>query len=260
MTGDLKGVLVAMKNIAMMETKKVARFIENEHRSIEVLNQVAADFFSFHPPLQTTDTQTVFLALGSERGFCGDFNESVISSLLTQMKLSGVRDPIVLTVGNRLATKARSLLPCIEQIEGASFAEEVDIVMRSLMRKLEQIPNLNLTVIYHDGTDNKVHVLEPLSWLQSNGTKYSNPPKLNVDPNQFLTRFLQNYILAVLQYVFYGSLLCENIFRLRHLEDAVRRMEQRQCELKRKTNAVRQEEITEELEIIMLTRNRSATT
>ena len=52
--------------------------------------------------------------------------------------------------------------------------------------------------------------------------------------------------------VFYSSLMAENRRRLQHMEGAMQRMEERAGDLQRKYNLLRQEEITEEIEVIML--------
>ena len=47
-------------------------------------------------------------------------------------------------------------------------------------------------------------------------------------------------------------LMAENRRRMQHLEGAIRRLEERTSELALKRNALRQEEITEEIEVILL--------
>jgi F-type H+-transporting ATPase subunit gamma len=50
----------------------------------------------------------------------------------------------------------------------------------------------------------------------------------------------------------YGSLLAENQRRMQHMDSATRRLERTSEELVLRRNVLRQEEITEEIEIIML--------
>ena len=52
--------------------------------------------------------------------------------------------------------------------------------------------------------------------------------------------------------VFYSSLMAENRRRLQHIESAMQRIEEKSNEMQRKYNMLRQEEITEEIEVIML--------
>ena len=46
--------------------------------------------------------------------------------------------------------------------------------------------------------------------------------------------------------------MAENRRRLQHMEGAMQRMDENASELRRKVNLLRQEEITEEIEVIML--------
>ena len=52
--------------------------------------------------------------------------------------------------------------------------------------------------------------------------------------------------------MFYASLAAENHRRVEHMEGAVTRLDERVLALKRRANALRQEEITEEIEVILL--------
>jgi hypothetical protein len=78
---DIKGILNALKNLALMEVHKLDRFLSAQQRVVAGIEEVATDIFSFYPTLlpPTADAHPVFLLIGSERGFCGDFNESLLA-------------------------------------------------------------------------------------------------------------------------------------------------------------------------------------
>jgi len=50
----------------------------------------------------------------------------------------------------------------------------------------------------------------------------------------------------------YNSLMVENLHRMAHLEGAVKHLDDKSAELARQCNALRQEEIIEEIEVILL--------
>ena len=50
----------------------------------------------------------------------------------------------------------------------------------------------------------------------------------------------------------YVSLMAENIQRVRHLESAVQHLDDKSANLLHQSNALRQEEIIEEIEVILL--------
>ena len=61
-----------------------------------------------------------------------------------------------------------------------------------------------------------------------------------------------HYLFAVLHEIFYISLMAENQRRLQHLEGAVKHLDDETVNLRRKSQIYRQEEITEEIEVILL--------
>ncbi|MBX3318973.1 MAG: F0F1 ATP synthase subunit gamma, partial [Nitrospira sp.] len=60
------------------------------------------------------------------------------------------------------------------------------------------------------------------------------------------------YLFSILHEIFYSALMAESRARLAHLEAALRRLEGNRAEMLRKRNLLRQEEITEEIEVLML--------
>lgn len=76
-------------------------------------------------------------------------------------------------------------------------------------------------------------------------------PDLNLLPAEFLTGLTSHYLYAVLNEVLYSSLMAENRQRLAHMDRALDRLEKGTARLRLAYNARRQEEITEEIEIIL---------
>jgi F-type H+-transporting ATPase subunit gamma len=62
----------------------------------------------------------------------------------------------------------------------------------------------------------------------------------------------EQYLYAVLCQIFYGSLMAENERRMRHMENALTRIDEQSEQLRRRSNGLRQEEITEEIEVITM--------
>jgi F-type H+-transporting ATPase subunit gamma len=67
-----------------------------------------------------------------------------------------------------------------------------------------------------------------------------------------LTGLTEQYLFAALHELLYSSLMAENQRRMQHMDAAVRRLERTSADLLRRRNILRQEEITEEIEVIML--------
>ncbi|HEU5409085.1 MAG TPA: hypothetical protein VFU48_15045, partial [Nitrospira sp.] len=69
---DINGILRAMKNLALMEEQKLTRFLATQRRVVDSIEAAAQDFFAFYPEAarQLGKGTSVWLVIGSERGFC----------------------------------------------------------------------------------------------------------------------------------------------------------------------------------------------
>ena len=253
---EIRSILNSLKNLAFMENQKLLRFQTQQNKVVEAIEMAALDFLSFHPYALDFDVKTphIIILLGAERGFCGDFNESLINEIAT-MTYSDV-----ITLGSRLNNHWPDTYPKpVTMIEGASVAEEVPAVVNRLLNTLTTLREKHgfyqLTAVYHDNALNRVArriLLPPFQQPTQDRPRYGFPPLLNLDPTDFFTDLLEQYLLAALHNLCYTSLLTENHRRLQHLEGAVKHLDDETVKLRRKSQIYRQEEITEEIEVILL--------
>jgi F-type H+-transporting ATPase subunit gamma len=259
--GEIKDIMNAMKNLALMETHKLTRVLATQQRVVASLDAAAADFLSFHPQLLTggEPRRDVSVLIGSERGFCGDFNESLLRALAAHTGADG--EAALVAIGSRLAAKLVDDPRVVARLDGPSVLEEVETVLLRLMETLNdwqaaQSPPrpLRLTVFHHQAGDEGIarSVLQPFRQAAAAKPGFAYEPLLNLEPPRLLTGLAEHYLFAALHGLFYGSLMAENQRRMQHMDYAVRRIEQQSTELLRKCNSLRQEEITEEIEVIML--------
>jgi F-type H+-transporting ATPase subunit gamma len=111
----------------------------------------------------------------------------------------------------------------------------------------------SLSVLYHDDEKGGLAVRRLLPpELHAECAEWRTPPLLQLTPHEFLHGFLQHYLFLGLNELFTVSLLAENQYRVQHLEGAVRRLDERLVELSSRVRSLRQEEITEEIEMILL--------
>ena len=258
--GEIRNIMNAMKNLALMETHKLTRVLANQQRVVASLDAAATDFLSFHPQLLTEGEpgRDVYLLIGSERGFCGDFNETLLHAVAMQPGTAG--DAALVLIGNRLAARLADDPRVAACLDGPSVLEEVETVLLRLMDTLNdlqatQSPRpMRLTAFHHRAGDEGVahSMLQPFERAVAIKPGFAYEPVLNLEPQRFLTVLAEHYLFAVLHEIFYDSLMAENQRRIRHMDHAVQRIEQRSTELLRRRNSLRQEEITEEIEVIML--------
>jgi F-type H+-transporting ATPase subunit gamma len=256
--GEIKNIMNAMKNLALMETHKLARVLPTQHRVVTDIEAAARDFVAFHPHLADVDESAneICLLLGSERGFCGDFNQTVVQAAESH---SPTAPRIV--VGSRLADRLADDARVVMRIDGPSVLEEVELVLLKVMETLDtwqsaqpQPRSLRPTVFYHqpDVDTVKVSSLHPSGSKPIEPAVTGFPPHLYLDPHEFIVQLTEHYLFAALCVSFYDSLMAENQRRMHHMEYAVQRIEQDSEKLLLQRNSLRQEEITEEIELIML--------
>jgi F-type H+-transporting ATPase subunit gamma len=257
--GEIRDILTAMKNMARMEVHRLGRFLETQRKVVASILATAADFRTFHPELfLAEETREVFLLLGSERGFCGDFNESVLRAF--EAHGGGTPNASVVVVGSKLCSKTGDALPQATFLVSASVADEIEGMLIQVMDSLSRVQgpgsaaSLRLTVFHHhehrEGI--RVSVLDPFEQSGVPPQRFPYPPDLLLDPASFARELMEQYLFARLHELLYRSLLAENQARMEHLESTVQRLERKSAELLRRRNVLRQEEITEEIEVIML--------
>ena len=250
---EIRSILNAMKNLALMEVHKLQRYQTMQGQVVAHIENAASDFLSFYPDLliENINAKRVCIVLGAERGFCGDFNDSLLSAIAKQ-NYAGI-----IAVGSRLCDKLLDDAKLIAAIEGANVGEEIPIILNRLCEVLSTIEHAetHLTVIYHDSDLNQIkqrQVLPPFTQVQQIKPRYGYPPVLNLEPSNFLANLIEHYVFAALYDVFYLSLMAENHSRLQHLEGAIKHLDDETVDLHRKSQIYRQEEITEEIEVILL--------
>lgn len=253
---EIRNIINAMKNMAFTEIHRLEQFIDKQNLAVRNIEAVADDFFSFYPfPETLNDAQLhVGLLIGAERGFCGDFNRSL------QMQIKQEDYGYMIIVGRKLNNlMAQHTVPAV-RIDGPSIAEEVPAVLNRLIEAINQLQqkyrSFTLTVFHHDNESRSIQqrrLFPPFQQLAVSEPAFFHPPLINLQPEVFFAELVDHYLFAVLHQMFYSSLLAENHRRLQHMEGAVQHLDEQSELLKHKANVFRQEEITEEIEVILLT-------
>jgi F-type H+-transporting ATPase subunit gamma len=257
--GEIREIMNSMKTLAYMETRKLARFLPAQQTVVKSIEAMAADFLSFHPgiPAEAAETMPVFLMIGTERGFCGDINRALMDRLAAVRHAEKAVQPRLLAVGHKLHPLLEDGDRVAAFVDGASTAEEVPAVLKRLVHELSllQSGGLSLTLygIYHD--DNGIamnRLLPPFQHQLHTPPSHPHPPLMNISAEELLIDLTDHYLLAALHQILYTSLMVENRRRVTHLEGAVKHMDEESSDLMRQCNRLRQEEIIEEIEVILL--------
>ena len=250
----------SMKTLAYMETRKLARFLDAQTAVVHSIEEVAADFLGFYPDTlpEPSKATAVFLLIGAERGFCGDFNHAVLRQQQSALRANPSSAPALIVVGRKLHTLLEGDARVVAWVEGASVVEEVDAVLNQLAAEIVALQGkhgtLEVFCLFHSSEDGVVtqRLLPPFADLASSQSDDSMAPMLNLPPANFLIELTDQYLFAALHAMLYTSLMMENHQRVTHLDGAVKHLDDQSANLARQCNALRQEEIIEEIEVILL--------
>ncbi|MGE5130740.1 MAG: F0F1 ATP synthase subunit gamma [Sphingomonadaceae bacterium] len=253
---EVRAILSAMKNIALMELRALAGLLEHQRRAMATIERAAADFLCFHPPPgEAAPAATVCIVVGSERGFCGEFNEA----LEAEARAVRARGDRLIAVGTRLADRLEEA-DGGGMLAGANVAEELPAVLQRVATELEHVQRtapagpLHVKAVYQnpDGSGPLTRTIAPLPLPERPPRPRPYAPRLTLAPPEFFAGLLEQALLMSLQEAFSVSLIAENRRRLEQMEGALRRLDEITSRLAQRLNASRQEEITQEIEVIML--------
>lgn len=259
---EIGNIMTAMKNLALIEINKVTKYISTQERALKTIRAVGRDFFYFYPDLLTsiqTNASPIYILIGSERGFCGGFNDYIIEALTHLDVLKD--DSKFIVVGHKLAMKMVDDNRIVQVIEGPNAAEEIPNIILQLVNALETISTNNTlqpgywTIISCEENQNKINttMLQPFLEFKNKITQsFKISSLLNLTPLDFLLEFINQYLFSVLYFTLYKSFITENYQRVHHLDSALKRLENKTIDLTRHFNLLRQEEITEEIQVIMI--------
>jgi F-type H+-transporting ATPase subunit gamma len=264
---DIGQIMRSMQNLAYLEARKLGRFLASQHGVVAGIEGAAVHLLHHHPrltPSESAGDAPLYLVIGAERGFCGGFDEPVRAAL---EKRPNAAEAGLVVVGARLAVLLEGDARLLSVLPGASAAEEVPAVLAALVELLNPLlggQERPLVALYRDEASGRVEaksVLPPFPAAgAATGPQTAARPVLYLAPRRLMALLAEHYLFAVLHAILYSSLAAENRQRVRHLEGARTRLSERIADLQLRANVLRQEEITEEIELILLNAGQAAAT
>ncbi|MDG6778806.1 F0F1 ATP synthase subunit gamma [Thiomicrorhabdus sp. zzn3] len=252
---DIREIMHSMKTLAQMESHRLTRHIQQQHAIADHIQQVANDFLHFFPAsLPSTESlnKTVLL-IGSERGFCGDFNGEVLRCY--EADFSTEENVQLIAVGHKMTSLVEKQ-HAVTALQGANVTEEISTLVEEVIHHLAtQKEVASLYAVYQSDLTGEpvVETLLPaFTDLETANTTLRHPPDLNLPPQDFLLELTDHALHHALHRLFYSSLMAENQRRIHHLENATQHLDQKTEHLQRRMNVLRQEAIIEEIEVILL--------
>lgn len=239
----LDKVLGALKALAYVESRKLQQqapllgnISSHMQRAVQRLQPAVVTQSPKHPAL--------LIAIGSERGFCGDLN----SRILAELEQLAQPDTLIVCVGEKLRSRAeqRDML----FLNGANSSEDIEQVIDAIVSELLQLPATVLTnsfLLYNSELKQRIDCLSLLP-----DARESAEALMYVPAPQLLQQLLPLYLFALLNSVLSDALLAENKQRLDHLESAVNHLDESMNTLNNSANRLRQATIIEGIEASLL--------
>ncbi len=250
---EISGIMTAMKSLSLVETRKLARFIDHQRRMLANIEAAAADFLHFFRVASMAEAPIIVILVGSERGFCGNFNERVLAALDTLPRQDPT--PALVVVGSRLAAKLADRPGVVARLDGAFVTEDVPAALNRVMDAVHTASaasgaGAKLFSLAHEA-EGEPALKRLLPFDPPPAPHFAQPPRLQLAPPEFFAELLDQYLLASLYGLLYESLSAESRQRLAHMEQALERLDETIDSLALKRNALRQEKIVEEIEVIL---------
>lgn len=258
--GEIKSILGAMKSLSIIEINKVSRYLGAQTELVLAIEEALGDYERFFETPNAKGNWSgdgLYVLVGSERGFCGGFNDAVLARF-AEVERGEKRSAKIIVVGRKLASKLDGDSRVVDVLDGPSAAEEIAGTITELARRLTRFPGTQWTLVHHKDGDAQGGVAAVCPFAPRPAARVSRdqvPPLLNLPPAELYPQLFEQYLFSVLYRAFYLSFLTENRDRLRHMEGALNALEKEWNRMRRLSNGLRQEEITEELEVIMLSVN-----
>ncbi|WP_338456194.1 F0F1 ATP synthase subunit gamma [uncultured Alteromonas sp.] len=269
---DLKSVVRTMKamaaaNISQYETAVSA--LDDYYITVQLglvayfhSNQINSKAVNYSTVNKTTSLGKVgFIAIGSDQGLVGKFNDALVSHLLNTMKsLPGEKR--VWAIGERIQTHLSSLkIPLEQPFALPNSINAVTGLVTSLLQEIEALQQTNelcaLHIVFNRSLPNakyetctqKVLPLDS-EWQQKlTVTRWPSRclPQLLTDTKRTFSALIGEYLFTTLYKACTESLASENASRLTAMQRAEKNIEELQTELSRQFHRQRQQGIDEEL-------------
>jgi F-type H+-transporting ATPase subunit gamma len=260
---DIEAILNAMKNLSLVEMTKISRFYATQQELFQLVERALADFQQFYgtkPSVRAPAGDVLYVLVGSERGFCGGFNEAIQKEL--EVEAPAATSIKVILVGRKLALKFLGDTRVVASLDGPSAAEEIPSVISQLAKTLTRFSSSDWKIIHHtySSSGTRLETTCPFEFAApKTAPRFQFAPLLNLPPSELRPQLFDQYLFALFYGIFYVSFMAENHERLRHMDGALNKLRQDEQTLRLLLNSLRQETITEELEVIMLSVDDSGT-
>ncbi len=256
---ELGQIVAAMKNLAYVELRRVTR-LQEAQAAAQAAMQQALGLAGLVAGKEREKTD-IWLAIGSENGFCGGFNEQLAEAALALAQQQPKARWLV--AGNRLQQLLAEALPGAQPLPGAGTSEALSECLELWTAHLGELltaasdqaqalptPLPKIGLLFHRQLPGGEPAIAQLPLLPSL-TAGEARAQLLLPQTQLHTSLLLDQLRIQLLGAGLNSLLQENRARLAQMQRAQDHLDEAEQTLQRRYFRERQADITAELQTLM---------
>ncbi|HUL68078.1 MAG TPA: F0F1 ATP synthase subunit gamma [Burkholderiaceae bacterium] len=250
---ELRQIVTAMRNLAYAELQRLNRMQAACARADETIERALADTVPAVGAPPPRATGTVWLVIGSERGFCGGFNDQLADALAGLVEREA--DAQWMIAGTRLRQRLEPVLHHAAWLDGCTGTEDAPACVDTWMSRLASsapagpAPTPSLWLLHHAEHGVARRRMLPLPDLPAPSA--GPPPARYLPRAQLLPKLMAEMLRVALLGALLQSLQQENHWRLAQMQRAQDYLDEAGGRLRRRYFRQRQSDITSELETLM---------
>ncbi|MDX1810867.1 MAG: F0F1 ATP synthase subunit gamma, partial [Gammaproteobacteria bacterium] len=221
---EISEIMASIKTLSMLEMHKIAQALKNQERIVSNIEAMAKDFanhYFLNFPATKQDKHCL-LVLGSERGFCGGFNEMILQSLEQKLASNADSTAGIIAVGQKICSQLADHPKLLASLSGVSVLEESGDVIQNILNNFKELQLTHhfnsLEVLFYEHKDESIknlHLFPPFRELKADSSVTGFPPILNLDESTFLNSLIDQFLFFRVYEMIYSSAMIENQQRIR---------------------------------------------
>lgn len=255
-----------MKSLAAVNIRQFERAVESLEAYREVVDNAWKVFFvsgSLIAEVGNPKAEAICVAIGSDQGMCGQFNEALVSYTLEEAeRLSKEGEDVTFwSVGEKVAPALEDAGHVVKPFPGADNLNEINALVQAIIQELEARRSSEGTERFYlshnllaggGGYEPTIHRVLPMDkeWMdQYRSQKWPGRclPVTGLTPETLFTHLLYQYLYVSFFRALAQSLASENAARLMAMQAAEKNILEREEELSASFREQRQANITNEL-------------
>lgn len=271
-TKELKNIVLTMKSLSGANIKKYEKMSDNVAKYLNILDSCFQavlqkepqileyfDYFDNDIKKDKEKTKNIYIAVGSNQGLCGRFNDKIVDFYLKNVKQDSI---YTIVVGDKLCSLIRGKKVNIDKSYPLTTSKNntIDLVysiVTTIEKFIQEGFNINLFIIFTKYNNNLAnHIVRKkilpfdkkyFENLKNKQWMTNNVPKWKIDTKELFVDLSQQYLFANLFLMIISSMASEQKERITTLQSAEQNMEEYINNLTLKFNQTRQTNITSDL-------------